>query len=142
MNNAYKRTSTLEYLLLLSLRRLCFHRCLSVHEECLPHCMLGYTPPRIRGRHPPGRHPLPGQTTPWADSAYWDTVNKRAVRIPLECILVLLLNTQSNHTETVGYGYNKKSNVCRDNVMPIKDTPGFPKSKPQLPFKRLRNVFF
>ena len=31
--------------------------------------------------HPPGRHPLP--------SACWDTVNKRAVRILLECILVL-----------------------------------------------------
>ena len=63
-----------------------------------------------------GRHPS-GQTPPWADnpqadtpcpvhagihtpsacwdthplhSACWDTVNKRAVRIPLECILVLL----------------------------------------------------
>ena len=90
---------------------------------------------------PPWADNPPGQTTPLR-SACWDTVNKRAVRMPLECILVLLLNTQSNHTETAGYGYNKKSNVCRDNVMPIKDTPGFPKSKPQLPFKCLRNVFF
>ena len=58
--------------------------------------------------HPLGKHP-PGQTLPWADippgqtspaqcmlgytpplcSACWDTVNKRAVCIPLECILVL-----------------------------------------------------
>ena len=69
------------------LRKLCFHRCLSVHRRgvCLPHCMLGYPsvtrgrhpPPRTRGRHPPqgpeadtpppprtrGRHP-PGQTPP------------------------------------------------------------------------------
>ena len=43
-------------------------------------------------RHPPGRHP-PGQTppprqTPPLRSACWDTVNKRAVRILLECNLV------------------------------------------------------
>ena len=60
---------------------------------------------------PPGQAP-PGQAPPWADpppkggspragtpspwagthlrSACWDTVNKRAVRIPLECILVLV----------------------------------------------------
>ena len=60
-------------------------------------------PPGTRGRHPPGRHP-PEQTPPWetppgpeADtlpgrhplcSACWDMVNKRAVHIPLECILV------------------------------------------------------
>ena len=90
-----------------SLRRLCFHRCL---WGCLPHCMLGYTPPRTRGRHPPppglvadtpradttlSRH-LPGQTPHWVDtplqSACWDTANKRAVRIPLECILVYILH--------------------------------------------------
>ena len=95
-----------------SLRRLCFHRCLSVHRGgCLPHCMLGYTPPRTRGRHPlpqdrwqtPPWADTPWADTPWADtpseqtphrvdtplrSACWDTVNKRAVRIPLECILV------------------------------------------------------
>ena len=34
---------------------------------------------------PLGRHHLP--------SACWDTVNKRAVRIPLECILVTILIT-------------------------------------------------
>ena len=42
---------------------------------------------------PPGRHtPLPGQTPPWQTpphSACWDTVNKRAVCILLECNLVL-----------------------------------------------------
>ena len=52
----------------------------------------------LLGRHPLGR-PSPGQTPPpWAEtlpeqtpllhSACWDTVNKRVVRIPLECILV------------------------------------------------------
>ena len=70
----------------------------------------GQTPP---GRHtPPGQtpsprqtHTHPGQTPPLTagirphpvhagihiplPSACWDTVNKRAVRIPLECILVL-----------------------------------------------------
>ena len=48
------------------------------------------------GQTPPGRHqPLPstpssasGDTHP-LPSACWDTVNKRSVRIPLECILVL-----------------------------------------------------
>ena len=52
------------------------------------------------GTHPPGRlpwadtpqadcpgHTPPGQTPP-LHSACWDTVNKWAVRIPLECILV------------------------------------------------------
>ena len=51
------------------------------------------------GQTPPGRHP-PRQVHPsWADtpsqgrhpplcSACWDAVNKQAVRIPLECILV------------------------------------------------------
>ena len=39
------------------------------------------------GRHPPAQYML-GYTHP--NSAYWDTVNKQAVRIPLECILVKL----------------------------------------------------
>ena len=38
---------------------------------------LGQTP---LGRNPPGQTPLPAQ---------WYTVNKRVVRIPLECILVV-----------------------------------------------------
>ena len=36
---------------------------------------------------PWGRHPLLGRHPPLG-SACWDTVNKRAVRIPLDCILV------------------------------------------------------
>ena len=57
--------------------------------ECLPLVPgVWQTPP---GRHPQGRH-APGQTPPWVEtplySACWDTVNKWAVRIPLECILV------------------------------------------------------
>ena len=75
----------------------------------LPLVPWGCLPP------PPGRHPSPWADTPWKDtplgrqpqgrhppaqcmleytpppppSACWDTVNKWAVRIPLECILVL-----------------------------------------------------
>ena len=96
-----------------SLQKLCFHRCLSVDRGCLPlvlgGCLLhlpGQTPPKQipLGRHPPDRHlqgrhpqtdtplpsacwdtyPLPSacwDTSP--SSACWDTVNKRAVRIPL-----------------------------------------------------------
>ena len=57
-----------------------------------------YTPRQV---HPPGQvHPPPGAGTPPEQvqpqagtpppgSACWYTVNKRAVRIPLECILVL-----------------------------------------------------
>ena len=50
-------------------------------------------PPLHAGIHPPGQ-----TATPWADpprqtpplgSACWDTVNKQAVRILLECILVV-----------------------------------------------------
>ena len=61
------------------LRRLCFHRCLSVHGRG-EHCMLGYTPPSRQspGRHLPlGRHaPLgrhPPRQTPHLPSACWDT---------------------------------------------------------------------
>ena len=39
------------------------------------------------GRHPPGRHPPQGDTPP-LPSACWDMVNKGAVHILLECILV------------------------------------------------------
>ena len=68
-----------------SLRRLCFHRCLSVHGGgCLPHCMLEYTPkadtpmrtplgrhPAL-GRHPPGRHP-PADPTCAVHAGIWST---------------------------------------------------------------------
>ena len=50
-----------------SFGRLCFYTCLSVHGGGQVHL--------------PGRY-----------SACWDTVNKRAVRIPLECILVAKLS--------------------------------------------------
>ena len=57
-------------------------------------------PPLVR--HPHGQTPPPWQTSPWQThpcqvhagihpslcSTCWDTVNKRAVRILLECILV------------------------------------------------------
>ena len=83
---------------------------------CLPHYMLGYTPPAGHlsplGRHTPLADTPLGRHYPWADtplpSACWDTHNPlpsacwdtpfctvhagirsvRAVRIPLECILV------------------------------------------------------
>ena len=50
-----------------------------------------YTPRQVPpGQvHPPARQVHPPQTgTPPLHSACWDTVNKRAVRIPLECNLV------------------------------------------------------
>ena len=56
----------------------------SVHRGDLPHCMLGYPTPRIKGRHPPEPDIPPGQCM-WGD-----TGNKRAVRILLECNLVFL----------------------------------------------------
>ena len=52
---------------------------------------------RLWAGTPPGRYtpqagtPIPGRYTPSLHSACWDTVNKRAVRIPLECILVFVL---------------------------------------------------
>ena len=73
---------------------------------CLPHCMLGYTPPPTTGRHlDPGQTP-PGQTLPWADtplcSACWDTINKWAVNIPLECILVSFKMTLVDFMNMIG----------------------------------------
>ena len=102
-----------------SLRRLCFYPCLSailftggvpgqVHPPGqVPHILQAGTPPGTPPRYtprqvhplagiPPGRHTQPGRYTPPTryspyHSACWDTVNKRAVRIPLECILVLFM---------------------------------------------------
>ena len=92
-----------------SLQRLCFHRCLSVHEGgrgCGRHPSGQAYPPgqaHLLGRHTPlGQvHPVgryPGQVHPLFLGRYiplpglvhppWQTVNKRAVRILLECILV------------------------------------------------------
>ena len=79
---------------------------------CLSFCPRGCLPPPPPHTHiPPGKTP-PGQTSPcpahaWIHphpplplpptptpshppSACWDTVNKRLVRIPLECILVYI----------------------------------------------------
>ena len=89
----------------LSLRRLCFHRCLSVYRR-------GVSAPLHAGIHPPAwadtpqadtprgntpRQTPPGQIPPlgrhpppWADTPpCWDTVNKRVVRILLECNLAV-----------------------------------------------------
>ena len=83
----------------------------------LPHCMLGYTP-RSRGRHTPQLEadtPLDQRQTPIlppqseADiplhSACWDTVNKRAVRIPLECFLVCTSVPYSQYVIYKPYSY-------------------------------------
>ena len=59
----------------------------SVDGGCLPHCIPGHTHPQA-DTLPPG-HDI---TTPWADTPPapipQDTGSKRAVRTPLECILV------------------------------------------------------
>ena len=44
--------------------------------------------PLHAGIHPPGRHPPPDRHPLPLRSVCWDTVNKRVLRIPLECILV------------------------------------------------------
>ena len=85
-----------------SLGRLCFPQ--SVHSPQSTVCLStgGYLPryPPDRytytplGRytpgplHPPGRYTPPGQVHHPSHSACWDMVNKWAVHIPLECILV------------------------------------------------------
>ena len=63
--------------------RLCFHRRVwFCSQGGLPQCMLGY--------HPPGsRHPLRSRHPPPEQTMLGDTVNARAVRILLECNLVL-----------------------------------------------------
>ena len=50
----------------------------------------GQTPTTTPGRHPPWARIPPGHTP---HSACWNTVNKQAVCIPLECILVHILFT-------------------------------------------------
>ena len=73
---------------------------LSANEVCEGYVFTGVclstgggSAPLHAGIHPPGRH-HPGQTPPQAGqtppqpSACWDTVNKWAVRILLECNLV------------------------------------------------------
>ena len=90
----------------INLRRLYFHRCLSVHRGvgvCPKACWDTHPPlprqvpfwqvhplagtPLPLGRYTPGRYLPPSRYTPLR-SACWNMVNKRAVCIPLECILV------------------------------------------------------
>ena len=55
-----------------------------------PHCMLGYTPPRTRGRHPPGPEAdTPRQTPPWADMhpPWADTHPPGQTQPPAQCML-------------------------------------------------------
>ena len=68
--------------------------CRKRNYTCLSFCSRGGLPPLL-GRHPPptdtpGQTPLP--STCWdthpLHSACWDTVNKRAVGILMDCILV------------------------------------------------------
>ena len=97
----------------------CLGECLSVHRG-VEVCHTTPTPwaDTPLGRHtpldthtprqtPPWVDTLPGRHFPWADtplgrhpplpSACWDTVNKRAVRIPLECILInVFLSTRNS----------------------------------------------
>ena len=69
-----------------SLRRLCFHRCLSVRGGV--HGMHAHPracmPPQAR-MHIPQAHTPPCRILR-------DVLNERAVRIPLECILVIRMN--------------------------------------------------
>ena len=57
-----------------------------VHPPAQVHPLGRYTPPwqvcPLAGTPPGQVHPIP--------QCIWDTVNNRAVRIPLECILVLI----------------------------------------------------
>ena len=72
----------------------CFHRCLSVHGGGVsasgPRGGVPDTP--SPGQTPPllGRHPSIHRQPPLRCPC-WDMINKRAVRIPLECILVKTL---------------------------------------------------
>ena len=52
-----------------SLRRLCFHRCLSVHRGCVPLCMLGYAP-RDQSLPPGNRHPPSQEQTPLQEQTH------------------------------------------------------------------------
>ena len=81
-----------------------------VHTPWQVHPLGSYTP--WAGTHTPGRYTTLAGTPPWAgtpprqvhfpgqvhhlDSACWDTVNKWAVRILLECILVWKLVSKIN----------------------------------------------
>ena len=69
-----------------SLRRLCFHRCLSVNRTgwCLPLIPWGVC-------HPPPPADPTWANIPSSSSTCWDTVNKRAVRTPWNAFLFVLI---------------------------------------------------
>ena len=77
-----------------SLRKLCFHMCLSVHRGGCPPVGLGGLPhPLPLGRHPPGRHPPgqtpqgkhhPGQTSPGQTSP---CPVHAGIHTPIQCML-------------------------------------------------------
>ena len=76
----------------------------------------GQTPPSAAGQtppSPPGRHPLPGQTP--LRTACWDTGNKRAVHILLECNLVLSFFLSSCVNSTFG-NHTKHFKSCADDT--------------------------
>ena len=68
----------------------------------------GYTP---QGRYTLGRYTLQASNPP-PPGAFQDTVNKRAVRILLECILVLISFLKYHQLKLI---CNKKS-LCIDNI--------------------------
>ena len=88
---------------------------------CLSHCMLGYPP-----RQTPPLWPTPPQADtpiPWADtplcSVCWDTVNKRAVRIPVECILVTHYFrefTLKSHKDHISFSRNDFASTAYNSI--------------------------
>ena len=85
-----------------SLRRLCFHRCLSVHRGvCGRNTSWAVTPPIHLASYTPlaGTAPTPGRYTPLGRYTSWQVhppprqmANKRVVHILLECNLVQFKN--------------------------------------------------
>ena len=80
--------------------------CLSTGGVSAPFYAGIHTPmSRCPHEQMPPRQTPPWEDTPWADtpplhSACWDTVNKQAVRIPLECIFVLKCVYTAQHPES------------------------------------------
>ena len=89
-----------------------------VPEGCVCHTHTSLS------RHPPPQADTPGQTPPcpvhagihpqssacWdthtpLHSTCWDMVNKRAVRIPLECILVIMYSSIKQFLPRIRWGY-------------------------------------
>ena len=63
----------------------------SVHRwGCLPQCMMGYIPQEAADTPLEADTPPPEADTPSVQCMLGDTGNKRAIRILLECILVVI----------------------------------------------------